>query len=176
MKVITGKVRINYPNLFIPRKVEYSDESRYSVSILIPKNDIETMEKINETIFKSKEKGLLVWGDIPENIKTPLRDGDLEKPDNENYKNHYFINATSKFKPGVVDKRIKEIKNPEEIYPGCYCRASIEFYPFNINNQCGIGCSIKNLQKVSDGERILINSRPEDDFTIIDGDLIWYYT
>ncbi|MGL6106539.1 DUF2815 family protein [Romboutsia sp.] len=172
MKVITGKVRINYPNLFIPKKVEYSDESRYSVCILIPKNDIETMEKINEAIFKSKEKGLSVWGDIPENIKTPLRDGDLEKPGNEAYQNHYFVNTTNKYKPGIVNNLVKEIKNPEEIYPGCYCRASIEFYPFYKNNQCGIGCSIKNLQKISDGESILMSSRPEDDFTIIDGDQI----
>lgn len=172
MKIITGKVRVNYPNLFVPKKLEESEEARYSMTILISKSDIETMEKINEAIFKAKEKGLSLWGDIPENIKTPLRDGDIEKLDNEVYKNHYFINTTSKYKPGIVNRQLNEIKDSNEIYPGCYCRVSINFYPFYKNDICGIGCGINNVQKIADGELISINSRPEDDFTIIDDEYI----
>ena len=58
--------------------------------------------------------------------------------------------------------------NEKEIYPGCYGRVSISFYPFSKNGQVGIGCGINNVQKICDGEVIGINSRPEDDFTIIE--------
>ena len=107
------------------------------------------------------------------------RDGDIEKCDIKEYENHYFINATSKYKPGIVDKKLNEINDEKEIYPGCYVRASINFYYFNKAGQVGIGCGINNIQKLADGEYIHINSRPEDDFSIIEDDLedllTWFY-
>lgn len=171
MKVITKKIRINYPCLFEPKKSELSDEKRYSVAILIPKNDIDTVEQINEAIKIEKQKGLDLYKYIDlGDIKLPLRDGDLEKSDITEYKNHYFINATSKYKPGIVDKKLNEITDEKEIYPGCYARVSINFYHFNKNGQVGVGCGINNLQKIADGDYISINSKPEDDFSIIEDD------
>lgn len=167
MKVITGKVRMNYLNIFTPKKLEESEDKRYSLSILIPKNDIDTISKINEAIFNAKEKGLNLWSEINDEIKTPLRDGDIEKSDNEAYKNHYFLNATSKYKPGIVDKSLNEIKDPDKIYPGCYGRVSLNFYPYYKENICGIGCSVNNVQKICDG-KVITYSRAEDDFTIIE--------
>ena len=165
MKVITSKVRFNFTNLFTPKKLEDSDELRYSLCILIPKSDLETINKINEAILNAKGKGLEKFKDL-DNIKNPLRDGDKEKPDNENYKNHYFINTTSKYQPGVVNKDLNKITNPEEIYPGCYGRVSINFYPFEKNGTSGIGCGLQNVQKICDGDKIGV-SRPEDDFDVI---------
>ncbi len=171
MKVVTKKIRVNYPNLFEPKQTELSDEKRYSVAILIPKSDIDTVEQIKEAIQIEKQKGLEIWKDIDlGDIKLPLRDGDIEKSDIKEYKNHYFVNATSKYKPGIVDRNLNEITDEKEIYPGCYARVSINFYPFNKNGQVGIGCGINNLQKIGDGEYISINSRPEDDFSVIEDD------
>lgn len=168
MRVITGKVRFNYPNLFTPKTLEETGELRYSISILIPKSELETINKINEAIVGAKLKGIEKFNDL-ENIKNPLRDGDIEKPDNLNYKNHYFLNATSKYQPGVVDKDLKKITNEQIIYPGCYGRVSINFYPFDKNGVSGIGCGLQNVQKMFDGDKIGI-ARPEDDFSIV-GDL-----
>ncbi|MGL5750057.1 MAG: DUF2815 family protein [Paraclostridium sp.] len=171
MKVITGKIRMNYTNLFTPKAIENDIEAKYSLSILISKADIATIEKIEEAIKSAKTKGQEIWGDItPNNLKLPLRDGDIERADSKDYEDHYFINATSKYKPGIVDKRLNEITNEKEIYPGCYGRVSINFYPFNKNGQVGVGCGINNVQKISDGEIINISSKPEDDFTIIEDD------
>ena len=168
MKVITGKVRMNYTNLFTPKTVDL-EEGKYSLSILIPKADIDTVEKVKEAIEKAKIKGREIWGDItPSTLKLPLRDGDIERADSKDYEDHYFINASSKYKPGIVDRSLNEITNEKEIYPGCYGRVSISFYPFSKNGQVGIGCGINNVQKICDGEVIGINSRPEDDFTIIE--------
>lgn len=168
-KVISGKIRMNYTNLFTPKSID--EESKYSLSILIPKKDITTIEKIQEAINAEKKKGQDIWGEVvPSDLKLPLRDGDIERADSKVYEDHYFINATSKYKPGIVDKRLNEITDEKEIYPGCYGRVSINFYPFKKNGQTGIGCGINNVQKICDGEIININSKPEDDFTIIEDD------
>lgn len=176
-KVVTDIVRFNYPNIYEPVKQEETGESRYSLSILIPKEDTKTINKINSSIFEAKTQGLKEWGDIPDNIKIPLRDGDLERPDNEAYKGHYFINTTSKFQPGIVDKKLKQITNSSEMYPGCYGKVSIRFYPFKKFDVIGIGCGLNNAQKVSDGELILTRAKAEDDFYIMDDEdiLSWYY-
>lgn len=163
MKVITNKVRFNYPNVFTTKEVE-NGEARYSISILIPKGDNETINKINEAILNAKGKGIEKFKDL-ENIKTPLRDGDIEKGDDENYKNHYFLNATSKYKPQVVDKDLHKITDESEIYLGCYGRVSINFYPFCKEDVSGVGCGLLNVQKVADGERIGMSSA-EDDFGV----------
>lgn len=171
MKVITGKIRMNYTNLFTPKAIENENEPKYSLSILIPKADIATIEKIQEAVKSAKLKGQEIWGEsTPTDLKLPLRDGDIERADSKEYEDHYFINASSKYKPGIVDKRLNEIINENEIYPGCYGRVSINLYPFSKNGQVGIGCGINNVQKICDGEIININSKPEDDFTIIEDD------
>jgi len=175
MKVITGKVRANYPNIFVPNRLE-NQEARYSLTILIPKSDIDTIENIQNAICEAKVQLFEKYNEIPDNVKTPLRDGDIEKPDNKAYKNHYFINATSKFKPGVVDRYLNKIENSSEIYSGCYIRASLNFYPYSNQQICGVGCGINNIQKISDGELILSNSRAEDDFGVIDSEeILWFY-
>lgn len=176
MKVITGKVRVNYPNLFVPTKLEENQEARYSLTILIPKSDIVTIENIQNAICQSKVQLFEKYNEIPDNIKTPLRDGDIEKPNNKFYENHYFINASSKFKPGVVDRNLNNISNSSEIYAGCYIRASLNFYSYSNNGICGVGCGINNVQKISDGELISTNSRPEDDFSVINiEEMKWFY-
>ena len=97
-------------------------------------------------------------------IKTPLRDGDLERPDDEAYANSYFINANSAAAPGIVDADRQPIIDRSEVYSGVYGRASINFYAFNSNGNKGIACGLNNLQKIKDGEPLGGKSRAEDDF------------
>lgn len=164
-KVVTGRVRFSYVNVFEPRAVEEGQEPKYSVSILIPKSDKVTLDKIQRAIEAAKKAGLSLWGGkVPANIKLPLRDGDAERPDDPAYKGHYFINATSKTKPGIVDAQLNPILDSTEFYSGCYGRASINFYPFNKAGNKGIAAGLNNLQKLADGDYLGGRSRPEDDF------------
>ena len=101
-------------------------------------------------------------------IKTPLRDGDLERPDDEAYKNAYFINANSATAPGIVDADRQPILERSEVYSGVYGRASINLYAFNSNGNKGIACGLNNLQKIRDGEPLGGKSRAEDDFATAD--------
>jgi len=163
-KVVTGKVRLSYAHLHEPYAIEGNDP-RYSVSLIIPKSDKETIKAIQEAIKEAKENYKHLWGGkIPTNLKTPLRDGDEERPDDEAYANSYFINANSKRKPEIVDLKGNKDLGPDEVYSGCYARVSINFFGFNAAGNKGIGCGLGNVQKLDDGEPLGGFSRAEDDF------------
>lgn len=164
-KVITGKVRFSYANVFTPTAIEEGQTPKYSVSLIIPKSDKATLAKIEKAINQAIEEGKAKFGGkIPKNIKTPLRDGDEDRFEDEAYANAMFVNANSIRKPGVVDENLDPIIDPDEFYSGCYGRASITFYAFNAAGNKGIACGLNNLQKLEDGERFDGGSSAEDDF------------
>lgn len=170
-KVITGKVRLSYAHLFKPVALSEDQDPKYSVCLLIPKSDKATLKKINAAIEAAKQNGTSLWGGkVPNNLKTPLRDGDDERPDQPEYENCYFINASSKTAPGVVDKDVQPILDSTEIYSGCYARASVNFYPFSKAGNKGIACGLNNVQKIADGDYLGGRSRAEDDFDPIEDD------
>lgn len=167
-KVITGKVRFSYANVWEPKSINGGDE-KYSVSLIIPKNDTKTINDIKKAIEVAKQDGKAKFGGrIPANLKTPLRDGDIDRLDDEAYKDSYFINANSKDKPQIVDKNVKPILDQSEVYSGCYGRASITFYAFNSNGNKGIACGLGNLQKLAEGDALSGRSKAEDEFSIFE--------
>lgn len=170
-KVITGpQTRWSYANVWDPKSID-GGTPKYSVSLIIPKSDIKTVAKIKaaiEAAYKEGESKLKGNGKtVPalSILKTPLRDGDLERPDDPTYTNAYFINANSATAPGIVDADCQPIIDRSEVYSGVYGRASINLYAFNSNGNKGIACGLNNLQKISDGEPLGGKSRAEDDFT-----------
>ncbi|MEG2412882.1 MAG: DUF2815 family protein [Clostridium sp.] len=163
-KVTTGKVRFSYAHLFEPKAME-GQEPKYSVSVIIPKTDTETLKAIKEAVDQVKKEGAAKWGGkVPPNLKTPLRDGDAERPDDESYTNCYFLNANSKNKPGVVDQYVQPVLDATEVYSGCYGRLTLNFYPYSSNGNKGIACGLGNVQKLEDGEPLGGFTRAEDDF------------
>lgn len=175
-KVITGpNTRFSYLNTNEPKSIN-GGTPKYSVSLIIPKDDTATIDKIHAAIelaYKEGESKLKGNGKtVPalSVIKTPLRDGDLERPDDAAYQNAYFVNANSPHKPGVVDANRQEIIDTSELYSGIYGRASISFYAFNSNGNKGIACGLNNLQKLRDGEPLGGLTRAEDDFATEDDD------
>ncbi len=169
-KVITGpRTRWSYANVWDPKSIN-GGAPKYSVSLIIPKSDTKTVENIRAAIQAAYEEGQSkLKGNgrtVPalSVLKTPLRDGDTERPDDEAYKNSYFINANSGTAPGIVDADRNPILERSEVYSGVYGRASVNFYAFNSNGNKGIACGLNNLQKISDGEPLGGKSRAEDDF------------
>ena len=164
MKVITGKVRFSYANVFEPKSVNGSNP-KYSVSLIIPKSDQQTLEKIHAAIETVKKEGAHKWGGkVPANLKLPLRDGDTDRADDEAYANSYFINVSSTTKPGIVDQDLNPIMDQSEFYSGCYGRASINFFAYNTNGNKGVSAALQNLQKLEDGEPLGGKAKAEDDF------------
>lgn len=175
-KVITGvNTRWSYVNAWEPKSIN-GGAPKYSVSLIIPKSDTKTIEKIQAAIQAAYDEG---QGKLKGNgksvpalsvLKTPLRDGDAERPDDEAYADSYFINANSATAPGIVDADRQPIIDRSEVYSGVYGRASINFYAFNSNGNKGIACGLNNLQKIKDGEPLGGKSRAEDDFNTEDDD------
>ena len=98
-KVVTGMVRFSYANVWEPKSINGSDE-KYSVSLIIPKTDKKTIAQIEAAVEAAKQEGKAKFGGkIPANLKLPLRDGDIDRPEDEAYKNSYFVNANSKERP-----------------------------------------------------------------------------
>ena len=177
-KVITGPdTRWSYCNAWEAKAIN-GGTPKFSVSLIIPKSDTRTIAKIKAAIQAAYEEGASkLKGNgksVPslKAIKTPLRDGDLERPDDEAYANSYFINANSASAPGIVDADRQPIIDHSEVYSGVYGRASINFYAFNSNGNKGIACGLNNLQKIKDGEPLGGRSRAEDDFADEDDDFL----
>lgn len=178
-KVITGKVRLSYTHVFEPQSIDGGDE-KYSTAILIPKEDKDTLRKIKAATDAAKELGKSKWGGkIPANCKTPLRDGDEERPDDENYAGLYFLNATSKNKPGIAKPvgkgadgktKFQEITDTTEVYSGCYAKVSLNFYPFDAKGNRGVAAGLNNIVKIQDGDFLGGRSNVNDDFADEDFD------
>lgn len=172
-KVVTGKVRLSYANIFEPKSINGS-EPKYSVSLIIPKDDKQQIEVIKQAIKNAIEEGKSKLadknGNIPKNIKLPLRDGDEDRPEDEAYANSYFLNANSIRAPQVVGTEIDKTTGKaiqlgeDDVYSGCYARVSLNFYAFNTNGNKGIACGLGNIQKIDDGERLGGSASAEEDF------------
>lgn len=170
MKVITGPdTRWSYANVWEPKSIN-GGTPKYSVSLIIPKSDTKTIAKIEaaiEAAYKEGEAKLKGNGkSVPalSVIKTPLRDGDMERPDDPAYANSYFVNANATSAPGIVDADRNPILTRSEVYSGVYGRASISFYAFNSSGNKGIACGLNNLQKIRDGEPLGGKASAESDF------------
>ena len=128
-KVITGvNTRWSYANVWDPKSIN-GGTPKYSVSLIIPKSDTTTIEKIRAAIQAAYEEGqskLKGSGkSVPalSAIKTPLRDGDAERPDDEAYKNSYFINGNRGIACGL--NNLQKIRDGEPL--GGKSRAEDDF-------------------------------------------------
>ena len=168
-KVVTGKVRLSYAHVWEPVSINDS-KPKYSVSLVIPKSDKETIKKINAAVDAAIEEGIAKFGGKKPNkaaLKLPLRDGDTER-DDEVYKNCFFVNANSTMAPQIVDRTVQPILDREEVYSGCYARVSINFYAYNTNGNKGIACGLGNIQKIADGEPLGGRTSAKDDFSSLE--------
>ena len=174
-KVITGpKCRFSYCHIWEPQSVN-GEDPRYSVCVLIPKTDTETAGKIRAAIkaaYREGEAKLKGKESLPplKSLKTPLRDGDVERPDDPAYAGCWFLNANSDRAPGVVDAHVQPIRDRNEVYSGCYGRVSVTFFAFNTNGNRGIACGLNNLQKVRDGEPLDGRMSAEEEFAGLEED------
>ena len=157
----TGKIRLSYAFIWAPRSNtddSSSDgkEKKYTTSILIPKSDGITINRLNaatqQAYIEGQKKGY--WGaNAPMKFKLPLRDGDAESSEKgEEYLGNWFLNASSTKPPQIVDINRQDILTESEVYSGCYARAVLRLFPYNNNGNKGIGCGLEVIQKLADGE------------------------
>lgn len=173
-RVITGKVRFSFVNVFEARAFGEGQPPKYSVMLLIPKTDVGTIDRCKKAINAAAQKGLSskFGGKLPTVLKSTLKDADQDTDqDGEIFANkwdytagHYIINVSTKIQPQLVDAQRNPIINPTEFYSGCYGRASINFFAFNNNGNKGVSAGLNNLQKLEDGESLGNISSADQDF------------
>jgi hypothetical protein len=156
--------RFSYLHCWEPDSVNGGDP-KYSVSAIIPKSDTKTVNAIKTAIEQAKKDSVSKWsGKVPANLKLPLRDGDIDRPDDEAYAGCYFFNANSRQAPQVVDSKVQPILDQSEVYSGCYGKISVTFYGYNSNGNRGIAAGLGNIQKLKDGESLGGRTSAVDDF------------
>ena len=176
-KVVTNKVRLSYAFLFEARapRENPEGEKKFSTSLLIPKTDKETLDKI-----KAAQEAAIVakWpGKRPAKIASTLHDGDGTKektgePYGPECKGHYVMAVSSKLRPQIVDVNMNKIIDSSEISSGDYARVSINAYPYDVSGNRGVSFGLGNVQLVAKGEPLGKFTRAEDDFTAVEDDFL----
>ena len=157
-----GEVRFSYAHVFEPNPDAVDSKTgkcKYTCAILIPKTNTEAIKLIEEATAAAAQKGKEdKWGGkIPATIKKPLRDGDLEKADDDpTYEGMMFLNCSNLRKPGVqvLDDGIRYEATPDDFYSGCWGGVILTFYPYDFSGNKGVGVSLGNCIKTRDGERL----------------------
>lgn len=171
---VTTKVvipcRFSYIHVWEAASIGDDGDKKFSVSCIIPKSDKTTTDKVKEAIKAAYTSGITSKfnGKKPASWKNPLRDGDTDRTEDDAYQNSFFINASAKTRPGVVDKARQPITDQEEFYSGCYGYVSINFYPFNAKGNVGVAAGLNNVMKVKDGESLGGRVSADADFAEVD--------
>lgn len=163
MNVTTGEARLSYVHLFKPYAYQPGQEEKYQVTVLVPKADAATMQRINAAIEVAKQRGISdKWSGVcPPILSTPVYDGDGVRPSDgmpfgAECKGHWVFTASAKaeYPPEVVDKMGNPIINQSEVYSGMYGRVNVTFFPYMFGGKKGIGCGLGPVQKLRDGEAL----------------------
>jgi hypothetical protein len=163
-KVTTPElVRMSYVNLDQPKTAPGATEPKFSMSVIIPKANKKTLQAISDAVKAAEAQGKEKFGTKWAAKKFPLRDGDKER-DDEAYANSYFLNASNKQRPGMVDANVQEILDPKQIKSGDWGKVVLNFYPFSVQGNSGIGVSLNHVQLCRKGEALGNVSYAEDEF------------
>ena len=165
-KAMTPRFRVSFPQLFEAKAMDENSKPKYGVTMLFPKDvDLSKLKKAHKVALEEGVEKL--WkGKKPKNMRSPFRDGDTEEDycEKDGYPGHIFVRASSLDKPGVVDADTDRISDPAEVYAGCYARATIVAYPYDVAGNRGVAFGLQNVQKLKDGEAFSGRMQAEDEF------------
>lgn len=147
----TGKPKYSLTAVFRPAQFDAADKKRFA-----------DMKALLDEV--SMEKFKRVTAKLPANFKLPLHDG-AEKEHLTGFgEGTIYCRMTSLTRPGVVGSdRVTPILDPEAVYPGCYCRASLSVYSYDKKSK-GLAFGLHNVMFIRDGERLDSRTNPEEDF------------
>lgn len=163
-KVIFGPCRLSYTHVFEKYSPDGDGEGKFMTNVLIPKSEKKTIEAIKGAIEAAKKAAIVAkWGGKePKKLDMPLRDGDDR--DDEVYEDHFFLNAKSNTRPGVVDKKCVPIVDEEEVYSGVWAVVSVTFYGYDVSGNKGVACGLNNIMKYKDDDHLGGRVSAESDF------------
>lgn len=165
-KVVTGEVRLAFVHALEPDASFDNQNPKYSVVVIIPKDDKKTLSKIKSAVEAATENGKASrWGGkLPKGLNKPLRDGDEDMEDYPEFEGSYFMRVSSTTKPGIIDRHKNPIDSPDDIYSGCYARVSMNMFPYSKSGNNGVSAGLNNIQVLRDGEPCGGRASAEHDF------------
>ncbi len=170
-KVVFGPCRLSYTHVF-DKYAPDGDTStgKYMTNVLIPKDEKETVKAIQQAIEAAKKSAIVSkWGGKePKKLDLPMRDGD--EKDDDIYEDHFYLNAKSTTRPGIVDRKKVPIADEEEVYSGCWCIVSVTFFGYDTSGNKGIACGLNNLMKFKDDEHLGGRVSADTDFADVNLD------
>ncbi len=161
-------VMLSFVKVFKP-EANLSGKLKYSIMMVINKNDAGTLKAINEAIAELKATAAKMnGGKLPPKFMIPLRDGDDidENEKDEARRGCYFMNASSDAekgkKPEVVKKENGMIlpANEDDVYSGCFAVVDVQFYIYGMDGKNttggnrGIAIGLGNILKAAEGKRL----------------------
>jgi hypothetical protein len=173
--VITPEFRVSYPNVFEARLNDQNNKMEYTLVALFKSG-----EKLDSLKNLVREEATKLWGadskKWPKKMKSPFRDqaerekelddGTMVMPEGYS-KGAIFINLKSRQQPGLIDAKRQPILDPAEFYAGCYARASVTAFAYDVKGNQGVAIWMTNLQKTRDGEPLSGRPKAEDEFSAI---------
>ena len=167
-KVVTGKVILHHPYLFEAKKFRDNSIAKYRTVIVIPSDEVDTLDNINKAIDEAILQGEYIFGGvIPEknDLILPLKNGN----DNESldlvYYNNFYLNASNDVPPKVVNKNNIPFLSKVTVPDCIYARVSIMFKPYNYKGNKGVSCMLNNVMLYDERfDTSIYLSSPKDDF------------
>lgn len=178
-QIYTPVVRLSYPNLFTPKAPEEGKDPVYSCALLFPKDPDAAYTRLGlspamrdsskerlDGMFKAAATSAIDFfggkDKVPHGIKSmdlrarsgwPFRDqgqragkGDAWEP------GALFINVSSKYQPQIVDRMVRPITNPNDIYAGCWVIGLLNVHCYSKKGNSGVSFGLMHLQKVCDDD------------------------
>lgn len=136
-------------------------EPSYAITLVFPKStDLSALKAAARAAAAKK------WPNKqPPNLRSPFRDGDVDKADDPTFKGSIFITARTKQRPGVIGRDLQPLDNPElDAYSGMRCRASVTAFGYDQAGNKGVSFALNNVQKVGDGDRLAGRKPAEAEF------------
>lgn len=170
-----GEGRFSFVHVFAPRQGDDGKPGKYGVAFTWDKTDDNTTNMVKGAINAARELAKTKGIKLPTNCKVPLRDGDIDREDDENFAGKYFFNANCGQKPGVrvLDNgQVIEAIDEEDFYSGCYGAITVNFFPYDSNGNKGIGAGLNNVIKTKDGPKLSGGTNADADFADMGGSVL----
>jgi hypothetical protein len=160
--VLTPVFRLDYPNLFEARENNKSHKMEFSCCGIFPADaDLSELKAAVKAAIEEE------WGTDrkkwPRGLKNPLRKAEERITEGEYPKGYddgmVFFNIKSKYRPQVVGPDMEEIIDPSDVYRGCWVRATVKAYTYEVSGNKGVAFGLQAMQKTGDDESI--SNRPD---------------
>jgi hypothetical protein len=157
--MLIPNVTLSFVHVVEPKE-DLSGRLMYSCQVLIPKAETKTVAEVRKAIQDAVEYGI-TKGKITKGMTTlasfkmPLRDGDTDTTEANaaTTAGHWYISARNSKAPGCIDKHGRPLTE-EDAYSGMIACVDVQFYAFNNAGNKGVACSLQNVLKVADGDRL----------------------